>query len=56
MAISFEISEKMIEEVYREWETEHPGMTAASMSPGEFSDRLMKKMKMSIHSDQPGHA
>jgi hypothetical protein len=42
-----DLCESDVEAVIREFELEHPGKTARDMSPAEFADRVMKKIKAS---------
>ena len=36
-----------IEQVYRDWETAHPGQTIKNMTSKEFSDACMERLKAS---------
>lgn len=53
----FEISQAMVEEVMKEYETDNPGRTVDSMSADEFAERMMKKFSASAKPiSEPGHA
>jgi hypothetical protein len=54
--VQIEISKDMIEQVMREWESEHPGCLVIDMSPDEFADRMMKKIMASAKIVQVGDA
>lgn len=45
--LTMTLSEADIEQVYRDWETAHPGQTIKNMTSKEFSDTCMEKIKAS---------
>ena len=43
--IQMDFTPEMIEEVWKEWEAEHPGQVARmAMTSGEFAERFVAKM------------
>lgn len=54
--LELQVGPDMIDQVMKEFEAENPGKKADEMSPSEFADRMMKKMKASARpTDAPRH-
>lgn len=55
-AVEITFSQKMIEDVFNEFEKENPGKTHQDIGKDEFSSRLMKKITASARVVEGGNA
>jgi hypothetical protein len=54
--VEMTITPSTIEAVWREWERDNPGKKAVvSMSPKEFADRMLQKLRSSARQMQAGN-
>lgn len=55
--VEMDLSEAMIEEVFQEFEREHPGQDIRKVvTPEQFSKRLMEKIMGTAHKVEGGNA